>query len=165
LVEGCLIVTAASYRMARAGVPHIPATALIAAQPFPGGESGERVGAAIVAGLQARGWEEADVLALPADAAGTDPRAVLDAVGFDARMRRSRAVVVVAARLSPHTLTGSTAFELATRARQAGVPAYAVAATSELGAFDTRMLDLQIVLSAPDRRALRAAGRRLAELL
>jgi glycerate kinase len=80
-------------------------------------------------------------------------------------MLRSRAVVIAAARLDERTLAGSPAFEIATRARQAGVPAYAVTADDGLDAFDARMLDLQLVLQARDGRALAAAGRRLAGIV
>lgn len=83
---------------------------------------------------------------------------------FDDRMKLARAVIVGAGRLSRETLRDSPAFEIATRARQAGVPAYAVTAVDELSLFDARMLDLQVVLQAGDAQALRAVGRRLAEL-
>ena len=53
-------------------------------------------------------------------------------------------------------------FEIATRARQAGVPAYAVTGENELDAFDARMLDLQVILEARTVRGLAAAGTKLA---
>jgi glycerate 2-kinase len=56
-------------------------------------------------------------------------------------------------------------FEIATRARQAGVPAYAVAGENALDPFDERILDLQAILEASSPRALEAAGRHLAELV
>lgn len=84
--------------------------------------------------------------------------------GFDERMRRARAVIVGAERLDRATLAGSTVFEIATRARQAGVPAYAVTGANELDAFDARMLDLQLILEARTARGLAAAGERLARL-
>jgi glycerate kinase len=92
-------------------------------------------------------------------------RALLEALDFDARMRRARAVVLAQWRLQERTLAGSAAFEIATRARQAGVPAYAVTAENTLDAFDARILDLQVILEASTARALAAAGRRLAELV
>ena len=55
-------------------------------------------------------------------------------------------------------------FEIATRARQRGVPAYAVTAANELNAFDARILDLQLILMARDVPALVSAGRKLAEV-
>ena len=67
--------------------------------------------------------------------------------------------------LSERSLAASATFELATRARQAGVPAYAVSADDELNSFDARMLDLQVVLQAESVRALTAAGKRLGALL
>ncbi|HEY2537445.1 MAG TPA: glycerate kinase [Solirubrobacteraceae bacterium] len=84
--------------------------------------------------------------------------------GFDERMRRARAVIVGAERLSRETLAGSAVFEIATRARQAGVPAYAVTGANELDAFDARMLDLQLILEARTPRGLVAVGTRLARL-
>lgn len=84
---------------------------------------------------------------------------------FDARLRSARAVIVGAERLSRATLRGSAVFEIATRARQAGVPAYAVVAKNELDAFDARMLDLQVVLVARGTRGLSAAGRKLARIV
>jgi len=67
--------------------------------------------------------------------------------------------------LEEQTLAGSLAFEAATRARQAGVPCYAVTAVNRLNAFDLRILDLQVVLEASTGRALRVAGRRLAAIV
>ena len=84
---------------------------------------------------------------------------------FDARMRAARAVVVGTERLDERTLLGSAVFEIATRARQAGVPAYAVTAENALSLFDARILDLQVILQARDTRALRRAGEKLAEVV
>jgi glycerate kinase len=89
----------------------------------------------------------------------------LAALSFDGRMRRSRALIVAERRLREPTLEHSPAFELATRARQAGVPAYAVTAENRLDQFDARILDLQLILVASTPRALAAAGRKLARLL
>ncbi len=89
---------------------------------------------------------------------------LLDEVDFDRRMRAARAVVIAVALLQERALAGSLAFEIATRARQAGVPCYAVAGENRLDPFDARILDLQAILQAADERALVAAGRRLAEL-
>lgn len=93
-------------------------------------------------------------------------RASLDAVGFDARMFRARAVVIAAKRLDRHTLLQRGAvFEIATRARQSGVPCYAVAEHNRLDLFAARILDLQVALEAGDVRHLRAAGRKLAGIV
>jgi glycerate kinase len=99
-----------------------------------------------------------------------DVRKWLDVLDFDARMRRARAVIVGARRLTEGTLlidgrTGGTTFEIATRARQAGVPAYAVAQENALDPFDARILDLQTIVEARDARALRRAGAQLARLV
>jgi hypothetical protein len=59
----------------------------------------------------------------------------------------------------------SAVFEIATRARQAGVPAYAVTGRNALSLFDARILDLQVVVEARDTRALRKAGEKLAEVV
>ncbi len=90
---------------------------------------------------------------------------LLETLNFDQRMRAARAVVLGAERLREHALSGSPAFEIATRARQAGVPAYAVARESTFEPFDARILDLQVILPAADVRALTAAGRKLAALV
>ena len=80
-------------------------------------------------------------------------------------MRRARAVVIATERLRETTLAGSVTFEIATRARQGGVPAYAVTGANALDAFDARILDLQLILPARSRAALMTAGRKLAELV
>jgi glycerate kinase len=135
---------------------------LIACAPF-----GPRLGAAAVAGaiargVQAGGLPEPDVCALPLpDQDGEDGehvRRVLHELGFDERMRDARAVIIGVERLEERTLAGSVAFEIATRARQGGVPAYAVAAENSLDSFDARILDLQVILQARSRAALVAAG-------
>jgi len=74
-------------------------------------------------------------------------------------------VVIAVAALRERTLAGSAAFEVATLARQNGVPCYAVAADVALDAFDLRVLDLQLVLEARGQAALRRAGERLAGVL
>ena len=143
----------------------ISSLVLVAAGSFGARLGAGPVTAAIAAGVRASGRWEVDECPLPAGAARREPRALLEALGFDARLRRARAVVVAGRTLQERTLAGSVPFEIATTARQAGVPAYAVAARERLGAFDARMLDLQVVIEAADAPALEAAGRRLAELL
>jgi glycerate kinase len=143
----------------------IPRTLLVAPGDFAGPLSAARAATAIAAGLRDAGLPEPDLCPiLDAHPAG-DPRALLDALQFDPRMRQARAVVVGERRLDPHTLPGSVLFEIATRARQGGVPAYAIAGENALSAFDARVLDLQIVLEAGTARGLQAAARRLAELV
>jgi hypothetical protein len=136
------------------------------------GRFGERLSAGRVAGAIARGLTtgerlECDICALEADlgARTKDVSKTLGEVEFDRRMRAARAVVLVCAHLSDRALAGSIAFEAATRARQAGVPAYAVTGHDELDPFEARIADLQVVLEASTPRALSAAGERLAALV
>lgn len=140
----------------------ISRTVLVAPEPF-GELSAARAAAAIGRGLCA-GDAGLKVDLCPIAAAGAEP-AELDALDFDARMRAARAVILGAGRLDERTLLGSATFELATRARQAGVPAYAVAGENALSLFDARILDLQVVLQARDTRGLRRAGEKLAGLV
>ena len=90
---------------------------------------------------------------------------VLERLGFDARMRAARAVVVGAPRLERATLAGSVAGEAAYRARQAGVPCHAVAARSTIDRFDARILDVQAIVEATTVAELEAAGERVAVVL
>jgi glycerate kinase len=90
---------------------------------------------------------------------------ILDAVGFDARMRAARAVVTGEGRLDQQSLAGKAVSEVATRARQAGVPCHAIVGERRLDAFDARILDLQAVLEARTEAELEAAGERLAALV
>ncbi|MGI8428744.1 MAG: glycerate kinase family protein [Solirubrobacteraceae bacterium] len=88
---------------------------------------------------------------------------VLDAVGFGRRMRSARAVVTGEGKLDRQSLAGKAISEVATRARQAGVPCHAIVGTRELDAFGARILDLQAVREAQTLEAIERAGRELAE--
>jgi glycerate kinase len=90
---------------------------------------------------------------------------ILDELGFDARLRRARALVVGEGRLDKQSLAGKALSEAAVRARQAGVPSHAIVGSRELDAFDQRILDLQAVLEASTPKQIEAAGARLAGLL
>ena len=90
---------------------------------------------------------------------------VLDALGFDARMRAARAVITGEGRLDGQSLQGKVVSEVATRARQAGVPCHAAVGSDQLDRFGKRILDLQAVLEAGTPEALVQAGRDLAERL
>lgn len=143
-----------------------PRQLLIASAAFGARLSASAVAAAIARGVRDGGLPEPDLLLLePADERAEDVRALLDGMDFDVRMRRARAVVIAAARLEERTLAGSLTFEIATRARQAGVPAYAVTADNQLDAFDARILDLQTILEVRGARSLETAGRRLANVV
>jgi glycerate kinase len=91
--------------------------------------------------------------------------AVLDELGFDPRMRAARAVVTGEGRLDRQSLAGKAVSEVATRARQAGVPCYAIVGETELDAFGLRILDLQGVQEAGTPARLRGAGKRLGDQL
>jgi glycerate 2-kinase len=90
---------------------------------------------------------------------------VLDALDFDRRMRAARAVVTGEGKLDQQSLAGKLVSEIATRARQSGVPCHAIVGSRELDNFGARVLDLQTVLEAGTPAELRAAGRRLADLI
>jgi glycerate 2-kinase len=90
---------------------------------------------------------------------------VLDAIGFDSRMRAARAVITGEGRLDRSSLAGKAVSEVATRCRQAGVPCHAVVGKNALDAFDTRILDLQAVLEAGTIAELERAGAELVGLL
>lgn len=86
---------------------------------------------------------------------------VLSAVGYDARMRAARAIVTGEGRLDRQSLSGKIVSEVATRARQAGVPCHAVVGSNALDPFDARILDLQLILEARTLAELEAAGAEL----
>lgn len=145
----------------------IPQTLLVAGTAFDERLDAERVTSAIVLGLN-DGGRPAEAAAIVSDAPTRDGKstaALLASLNFDVRMRAARAVVLATARLREETLAGSVTFEIATRARQAGVPAYAVTGEDLLDSFDVRILDLQTILRARTHRSLRSAGRKLAELV
>ena len=90
---------------------------------------------------------------------------VLDEIGFDARMRAARAVVTGEGKIDQQSLAGKAVSEVSTRARQAGVPSYAIVGRRELDAFGIRVLDLQVVEEAGTLKAIEAAARRLATVV
>ena len=145
----------------------IPQTALVVSGPFGAALSAEDVARAIARGLHAGGLPEPDLCPIEGGkVAASEIAALLAGLDFDARMRSARAVVLAEEHLRESTLRGSIAFEIATRARQGGVPAYAVTAENALAPFDARILDLQLILEASTSpRSLAAAGRKLAQVL
>jgi len=90
---------------------------------------------------------------------------VLGSVGFDARLRAARAVVVGEGRLDEQTLHGKIVGEVATRARQAGVPCHAIVGSRALDAFGARMLDLQRVATATTLAEIEDAAADLASVI
>jgi hypothetical protein len=145
-----------------------PSIVLVVSQAFGGGMDGARAARAIGRGLEAGSTElESDLCPIGAPPADLDALpADLDALpaDLDARIRRARAVVIAAESLNHETLLrGDAVFEIATRARQAGVPAYAIAGRDELDLFEKRILDLQVVMeAAAEERPLAAAAKELA---
>lgn len=83
---------------------------------------------------------------------------VLAALDYETRMRAARAVITGEGRLDRQSLVGKIVSEVATRARQAGVPCHAVVGSNALDLFDLRILDLQLVLEATTIAELEAAG-------
>jgi glycerate kinase len=152
------------WRSARG--PGISQRVLVACPSFGPRLSAEAVTGALARGLTEGGVPATDLCPLPGlSEHGDDVRALLDELDFDARMRAARAVVLGAWRLEEGALAGSATFEIATRARQNGVPAYAVAGESALDAFDARILDLQAIVRSRSRTGLHSAGRTLAVLV
>ncbi len=90
---------------------------------------------------------------------------VLDAVGFDRRMRQAREVVTGEGKLDELSLAGKLVSEIATRARQAGVPCDAIVGKRELDSFGLRVLDLQAVLEASTTAEIEAAACELGALI
>jgi hypothetical protein len=145
----------------------IPQTALVVSGPFAAALGAEDVARAIARGLHAGGLPQPDLCPIEIGRpAASEIAALLAGLDFDARMRRARAVVLAEEHLHERTLRGSIAFEIATRARQGGVPAYAVTRENGLAPFDARILDLQLILAASaSPRSLAAAGGKLAQVL
>jgi hypothetical protein len=142
----------------------ISETVLVLAGPFGERLDAGRVAAAIARGLEAEGRVECDICPLETDLGSRAEGAskLLDQVDFDRRMRAARALVIACERLDDRTLAGSVAFEAATRARQSGVPAYAVTRHDELDPFEARIVDLQAIIEAGTVQGLCIAGKKLA---
>jgi glycerate kinase len=90
---------------------------------------------------------------------------VLDALDFNARMLAARAVITGAGVIGARDLRGTLVAEAATRARQAGVPCFAITGRDELDLFDARVLDVQAVEVAGTLAEIEAAAGKLAALL
>jgi glycerate kinase len=143
----------------------IATTPFIATGAFGSGLPAPQVARALARGLRAGGLPAPDLCPLPSGLEDGAIRARLDALELHERMLRARAVILGEWLLEERTLARTATFELATRARQSGVPAYAVTGENRLNCFDARMLDLQLIVAARGVRALTAAGRQLATVL
>jgi glycerate kinase len=87
---------------------------------------------------------------------------VLDALGFDERMRRAAFVVTGEGRIDRQTLAGKAAGEVAVRCRQAGVACHAIVGADAIDSFSFRVLALDSLAEAGDLEALASAARALA---
>jgi glycerate kinase len=83
---------------------------------------------------------------------------VLDALGFDARLREADAVVVGEGRIDAQSAMGKIVGEISARARAAGVPVHALVGRNEL----TTDIGLASVTEATTLAELEGAGERLA---
>jgi len=137
---------------------------LLVSEPFGAALGAPAAARWLAGGLQDGGLSEPDVLALPGGLrAGPGLQELLEGEHLARRMDDARALLIATAHLDGERLQDTPAFELATRARQGGVPCYAVTARNGLDCFQARILDLQLVLQAAAPRSLRAAGRTLGE--
>jgi glycerate kinase len=82
---------------------------------------------------------------------------VLDVLAFDSRAGGALAVVTGEGRLDEQTLAGKAVFEVATRARQSGVPCYAVVGTDALDAFGRRLMNVEVEAAVPEGGTARAS--------
>lgn len=89
------------------------------------------------------------------------PGFVLDALGFDERMRAAAFVVTGEGGIDEQTLQGKLVGEVATRCRQAGVPCHAVVGKNDLDPFAQRILDFASLTEATTLAELEEAGARL----
>jgi glycerate kinase len=135
----------------------IPEVILIAPTGYGRKLSAEAAALAIARGITAGG--------MPVDVCPVASFEDLDRADFDRRMRAARAVVTGEGQLDQTSLAGKPISEIATRARQSGVPCYAIVGRRVLDSFGARVLDLEAILEASSVGELEAAGRRLAELI
>ena len=136
---------------------------LLVGEPFGAGLGASAATRWLAGGLRDGGLPEPDVLTLAGGLhPGPELNELLEQEQLASRMDVARALVIATNRLDGGLLQDTPAFELATRARQGGVPCYAVTAENGLDSFQERILDLQLVLRAGAPRSLREAGRTLA---
>ena len=146
----------------------IPHTIVLVCERFSEQLSAERVAEAIARGLRAA--SPYDVVCEARRDPEVPPREHADTAEREAfwdglALHEARALVIADPDFCGGEQPRAATFELATRARQGGVPAYAVSAVPSPDLFQARMLDLQVVLLAHGERSLERAGERLAELV
>jgi glycerate kinase len=88
--------------------------------------------------------------------------AILEAVGFEARLRRAAAVVAGEGRIDHQSLSGKIVGEIAQRAARAGVPLHVVVGRDELDARSRKQLAPASVREASTLAAIADAGRQIA---
>jgi glycerate 2-kinase len=103
-------------------------------------------------GLSGGLWAHRDARLVPGAAY------VLDALGFDSRLREVAFVVTGEGRLDEQTLAGKICGEVASRCRQGGVACHAVVGRNTLEPFQQRILDLASVTEATSLEELAATG-------
>jgi glycerate kinase len=87
---------------------------------------------------------------------------VLDAVGFDERLRRADAVVAGEGRIDSQSVMGKVVGEIAQRARAAGTPLHAIVGGNAIDDATARDAELQSITEATTLAQIEAAGERLA---
>ena len=87
---------------------------------------------------------------------------VLDAIDFDQRLRRARAVITGEGRLDTQTLEGKLLSEIARRCQAAHVPVHAIVGSCTLTADELAELALASLAQASDERELQRAAHELA---
>lgn len=90
---------------------------------------------------------------------------VLDRLDFDRRMRAARCVITGEGCLDQQSLAGKAISEVATRARQSGVPCHAIVGRQELDKFGLRILDLQAVAQAGTLPRIRSAAEQMSGVI
>jgi hypothetical protein len=153
----------------------IPDTVLVVASGFPRRLSALRVASAIARGLRSAapvleirlyrlGYPPSELDAGRGELREA-PRRSTRSRGFEQCLRTARAIVLADRDLHRDELHVGATFEIASQARQGGVPAYAVTVPNAPDLFLARMLDLQLVLQASDERTLASAGEKLGKLI
>lgn len=90
---------------------------------------------------------------------------VLDALGFDARLRSAGAVVVGEGRIDGQSVMGKIVGEIAARAARAGVPLHAIVGRSRIDDQAAARIGLRSVTEATTLTGLERAGEQLAREL
>jgi glycerate kinase len=106
-------------------------------------------------GLSGGLWAEVGATLVPGAAA------VLDAVGFDLRLRHAAAVVAGEGRIDHQSLAGKIVGEIAARAARAGVPLHIVVGRDQLDSRSREQLGPASIREATTLEAIAEAGSRI----